>query len=67
MLTREYGAIDGMRVWLPLTCPWAGATRREYATTLGELWTGVEWVMDVVPGRLAVGQIHNTRKDGLVN
>ena len=29
--------MDGVRVWLPCACPSAGAIRREYATTLGEL------------------------------
>ena len=29
--------MDGIHVWLPQACSWAGAIRREYATTLGEL------------------------------
>ena len=39
LLTSEHGAVDldGVRVWLPCVCPSAGAIRREYATTLGEL------------------------------
>ena len=37
LLTSEHGAVDGVRVWLPCACPSAGAIRREYATTLGEL------------------------------
>ena len=37
LLTSEHGAVDGVRVWHPCACPSAGAIRREYATTLGEL------------------------------
>ena len=37
LLTREHGAVNGVRVWLPCAFPWVGAIRREYATTLGEL------------------------------
>ena len=33
----KHGAVDGVRVWLPCVSPSAGAIRREYATTLGEL------------------------------
>ena len=33
-----HGAEDGVRVWLP-SFPWAGAIRRKFATTLGELLT----------------------------
>ena len=39
MLTREHGAVDGVRVRLPCVCPSAGAIRREYATALDELLT----------------------------
>ena len=39
MLTSEHGAVDGLRIWLPCAFPWAGAIRREYDTTLGELLT----------------------------
>ena len=35
----EHGAVDGVRVWLPYAYSWAGAIRRESATTLGELLT----------------------------
>ena len=35
----KHGAVDGVRVWLPCAYPSAGAIRREYATTLGELLT----------------------------
>ena len=37
LLTSEHGAADEVLVWLPCAFPWAGAIRREYATTLGEL------------------------------
>ena len=36
-LTSEHGAVNGVRLWLPCAGPSAGAIRREYATTLGEL------------------------------
>ena len=36
-LSGEHGAVDGVRVWLPCACSWAGAIRREYVTTPGEL------------------------------
>ena len=36
-ISSQHGAVDGVRVWLLCACLWAGAMRREYVTTLGEL------------------------------
>ena len=56
-------AVGRARVWLPCAFPWAGAIRREYATTLGELLMHCHGLVGDLFNQLLVvkGEIRRTK------